>query len=510
MSNRPRISLPVLPTGVPGLDLVLGGGLPEYSLNLIGGPPGSGKTTLAHQIMFANASAERPGVYFTVLGEPPLKMLRYQQQHGFFDPDKVGSVIQFVSLAQVLLDRGLDGVLEEIVRHVNESNPGMVVVDSFRTIVRALPRSASNDLDLQAFLERLSIYLTSWQTTTFLIAEYDESELRNNSLATMTDGIFWLTQSVHDNSVVRKLQVVKLRGQAPKPGLHTFRITADGLKVFPRVFSPEEAADRLPQGQRLSTGMPDLDALMGGGIPVGNSLLVTGPPGTGKSVLGAQFIAEGARQGEVGVVVLFEQVHAKYLRWASNFGVDVEDMQRQGLVHVLPMQRVDLTADEAVQAVWQMVEQHKAKRVLIDSLTGLEVAVTMTQQDELRQAMYRMIEGLAALGVTVVATMESIEESTNLLMATRLISFLADNILIQRYVEIAGKFERVLTVLKMRNSAHSTELRRYHITEQGLVIDQALEEYEGVSTGVAYYRGMGGNRAAGTPPSSGTPSREPE
>lgn len=488
MSDHQRVPLPLLKTGVPGLDEVLGGGLPEYSLNLIGGPPGSGKTTLAHQIMFANATSERPAVYFTVLGEPPIKMLRYQQQLGFFDPNKIGSAIHFVSLGQVLLDRGLDGVLAEIIRQVNEMNPSIVVVDSFLTIIRALPRSTRNELDLQDFVERLSIHLTSWQATTLLIAEYPEAELQHNPLATITDGMFWLGQSVHDNSVVRKLQVLKLRGQAPKPGLHTFRISGDGLRVFPRIFSPEHVPERLPEGLRLSTGVPDLDVLMGGGIPVGNSVLITGPPGTGKSVLGAHFIAEGAQHDEVGVVVLFEQVQAKYLRWASNFGVDIHGMMQQGLVHVLPMQRVDLTPDEAVQAIWQLVERHGAKRVLIDSLTGFEVAVTTTEQDELRQAMYRLLEGLAALGVTVIAVMESIEESHNLLMATRLISFLSDNIVIQRYVEIAGTFERVLTVLKMRNSAHSTELRRYHISAQGLVIDEPLEAYEGVSTGVAVRR----------------------
>lgn len=426
-------------------------------------------------------------------------MLRYQQQLSFFDPQKIGSVIQFVNLGQVLLDDGLEGVLAEMVRQVNELNPRIVVVDSFLTIIRGLPRSRRNDMDLQDFVERLSLHLTSWQATTFLIAEYPEHELQNNPTATITDGIFWLTQSVYDNSVVRKLQILKMRGQAPKPGLHTFRLTGNGLVVFPRIFSPEQLPDRLPANVRLSTGVPMLDDMMGGGLPVGNSMLITGPSGTGKSVLGAQFIAEGARQGEVGVVVLFEQVHSKYLRWASNFGVNIEDMQEQGLVHVLPMQRVDLTADEVVQAVWQMVQQHGAKRVVIDSLTGFEVSVTTTERDELRQAMYRMIEGLAALGVTVIAIMESIEESTNLLMATRLISFLADDIVVQRYVEIAGRFERVITVLKMRNSAHSSEFRRYHITNQGLVIDDLLEEYEGVSTGVAVRRDTGGSPKVGDP-----------
>lgn len=242
MSDRRRASLPLLPTGVPGLDEVLDGGLPEYSLNLIGGASGSGKTTLAHQIMFANASADRPGLYFTVLGEPPIKMLRYQQQHEFFNATKVGCVVNFVNLAQVLLDRGLDGVLDEIIRQVNETNARIVVVDSFLSIIRALPRSTHNEMDVQDFVERLSLHLTSWQVTSFLIAEYTEAQLQDNPLATITDGVLWLSQRTYDSSVVRKLQVVKLRGQAPKPGLHTFRITAEGLRGLSTHLQPRAAA----------------------------------------------------------------------------------------------------------------------------------------------------------------------------------------------------------------------------------------------------------------------------
>ena len=488
MSEHQRVPLTLLTTDVPGLDEVLGGGLPEYSLNMVAGTPGSGKTTLVHQIIFATATAERPALYFTVLGEPPLKMLRYQQQLSFFDPGKVGDVIQFVNLGQVLLNEGLGSVLDHIVRHVEETNPRIVVVDSFQSIGRALQGRPSGELDLQAFVDRLAIHLASWQATTFLIGEYPEGALQENAISTIADGIIWLTQRVDDNAVVRKIQIMKLRGQEPKSGIHSFRITTDGIRVFPRTFSPPQNPERPAEGRRLSTGVPGLDALMGGGIPTGNSMLVTGPSGTGKSVLAAQFIAEGARHGEVGLVVLFEQAHAKYLRWAANLGIDLERLSGEELVHIMPLQRVDLAPDEAIQLIWQEVQQRQVRRVVIDSLTGFEVTVTPSHRDELRQALYRLVEGLAAIGLTVVMTMETVEVSTDLLMSNRLISFLADNNIIQRYVEIGGRFERVLTVIKMRNSAHSYELRRFEVTGQGLVVGDGLEEYEGVSTGVATRR----------------------
>src|SRR5436305_4163872 len=137
MNEQPRVTIPLLPTGVPGLDDVLGGGLPEFSCNLITGPPGAGKTTLAQQVMFALASPARPALYFTVLGEPPLKMLRYQQQMAYFDPAKVGESIRFVDLGDVVLEHDLGTVLDRIVRRVEETTPGLVIVDSFQTVVRA-------------------------------------------------------------------------------------------------------------------------------------------------------------------------------------------------------------------------------------------------------------------------------------------------------------------------------------------------------------------------------------
>src|SRR5262249_27044442 len=160
-----------LPTGVPGLDEVLGGGLPEYSFNLIAGEPGSGKTTLAHQVMFGSATPERRALYFTVLGEPALKMLRYLRQMSFFDAAKVGDAIGFVDLSQEVLQQDLGKVIDRIVRLVKETEPAIVVVDSFRTVVRARVLRESGEMELQSFLQRLALHLTSWQATTFLVGE---------------------------------------------------------------------------------------------------------------------------------------------------------------------------------------------------------------------------------------------------------------------------------------------------------------------------------------------------
>jgi circadian clock protein KaiC len=180
LSGQARVTIQNLPTGVPGLDAVLGGGIPELSFNIIAGAPGGGKTTLAHQIMFANATPERPALYFSVLGEPALKMLRYQQQFRFFDSEKLNRAIRFVNLTDVLLEKDLGAVLAEITREVEATSPAIVVVDSFRTVIRNVASGPNSEIALQSFVQRLALQLGSWQATTFLVGEYAEVEIRDN------------------------------------------------------------------------------------------------------------------------------------------------------------------------------------------------------------------------------------------------------------------------------------------------------------------------------------------
>src|SRR6202030_1615075 len=194
-----------LASGVPGLDAVLGGGLPEFSFNLIVGPPGSGKTTLAHQIMFALATKERPALFFTVLGEPPLKMLRYQQQFSFFDHEKINDSIRFVNLSDEVSAGNFDEVLARIVKEIEAFSPGLVFVDSFRSVMLEARHQPQGTLTLQQFIQQLGVFLSSWQATTFLIGEY-LSDSDPHPVFTVADGLISLDQNVHRNSMVRPLQ----------------------------------------------------------------------------------------------------------------------------------------------------------------------------------------------------------------------------------------------------------------------------------------------------------------
>jgi circadian clock protein KaiC len=482
---NPTVFIHRLETQVPGLDEVLGGGLPEFSFNLIAGQPGCGKTTLAHQIMFALATPERPALYFTVLGEPPLKMLRYQQQFDFFDHRAINQSVRFVSLSDDALTGDFERVLRRIAAEVTAVNPGLVFVDSFRSVSLA-GLSGSPDspderpytqLGLQQFVQQLGVLMTSWQATTFLIGEY-YSDTDTNPVFTVADGLIWLRQSVQRNSMVRKLEILKMRGQATLPGLHTFRIDRQGIEVFAPTRAlpvPLERPDTL--GPRAGTGVAELDRMLGGGVPRGYSLLVAGPSGSGKSILASSFLAEGARLGETGVMAAFEQ------RPSRSRNPQLIDLVDHGMLSLIDSRQPDLSIDEIVLLILREVQRLKASRVVLDSITGFELSLAPSFQADFRESLLRLVTALAGSGVTVLLTCELEDRYTDLRFSPYGAAFLTDAIIVQRYIEVESRLLRAMAVVKVRTSAHSDELRLYTIDEAGIHVGERLMGHEGLLSG---------------------------
>ena len=467
-----------MPTGVPGLDEVLGGGLPEFSFNIIAGAPGSGKTTLSHQIMFTLATPKRPALYFTVLGEPPLKMLRYQQQFGFFDSEKINHSIRYINLNEEIASGDLDKVLGRMVAEVEAHGPGLVFVDSFRSVGLVSQEAGNSFISLQQFIQQLGILMTSWQATSFLIGEYF-SESDPNPVFTVADGLIWLRQSVQRNSMVRKMEIMKMRGQPTLPGLHTFRLSSAGIHVFspPPLTTPLETVAAPHPGARLCMGVPGLDEMLGGGLPRGYSLLVAGPSGSGKSIMASAFLAEGARNGETGVIAAFEQ------RPNRSRGQVMADLIDSGRVGIVDTRATDMSVDEIAMRLITEIRRLKASRVVIDSLSGFELALAPTFREDFRESLSRMVTALASTGVTVLMTSELEDRYNDLRFSPYGTAFLTDAIVVQRYIEVDSQLQRVLAVVKVRASAHSDELRLFHIDNNGIKIGAMLADQEGLLGG---------------------------
>jgi circadian clock protein KaiC len=306
----------------------------------------------------------------------------------------------------------------------------------------------------------------------------------------VADGIIWLFQSVARSSVVRKMQVVKLRGQAPLAGLHTFRITSGGLQIFPRLPAPKEVSVEAQRQlavvpkkvARLSSGVRALDTMLGGGIPAGSSVLVAGPSGSGKTVLSMQFMVEGVKHREPGLLAVFEKRPSDYLK-SSPLGEEVARAIQAGALHLLYLRPLDLSLDETMQEVREMVLKHGIKRVVVDSLSSLELALAPGFREDFRETLHRVIGVLTATGITLMLTVELADSYTDLRFSPHGTAFLTDGIILQRYIEMGGQFKRLMGVVKLRGSQHSKDLKLYEITSDGVVMGAGLETYEGLTTG---------------------------
>jgi circadian clock protein KaiC len=253
--------------------------------------------------------------------------------------------------------------------------------------------------------------------------------------------------------------------------------------VFPRLPKPEEEpAQRdvsraiAPLQERLSTGVSGLDEMLGGGVPRGYSMMIAGPSGSGKTVLSGQFIAEGVRRGERGVLAIFEKRPAGYLRTTA-LGGDLGQMVHDGHVAIVYLRALDLSVDETLYELRETIARTKAQRVTIDSLSGFEMAVSPGFREDFRESLYRLVGVLTGLGVTVMMTLEIEDGYTELRLGPRENAFLTDAIILQRYVELDGALRRVMTVVKVRGSDHSTDLRFYEVSSRGLTVGDPIRGY---------------------------------
>jgi len=452
-------------SGDEGLDLILGGGLPMNGINLIMGLPGSGKTLLCQQLMFAGATEGRPAIYLSTVSEPFEKIVRYVQTLSFFDREAIGRSVYYEDLGRAVAgEDGLSAVSERIAALIKERRPGMIAIDSFK----ALAAFADDARGFRRFLHDLAALLTAFPATSFWIGEYSEDEARTAPEFAVVDGIISLATERMNERTLRLIQVAKLRGNDFRSGRHTYRLSSDGITVFPRLADPLRQDDyRLSEG-RISSGIAPLDRMLAEGYGPGSSTLVAGPSGAGKTLMALHFIFQGAANGEPGVIATLQENPSQLQKVARGFGWSLQN-DRVAVMYRSPN---DVYIDEWVYELLNLIQTTGATRVMIDSLSDLQYATP--DPIRFREFIYSLTQRLSRAGISPIMT----SEIPDLFHVGRLaeygISHLSDNVILLQYLRAQSRLLRTVTILKSRASAHDPEIREFEITPDGIILGDPI------------------------------------
>lgn len=449
-----------LTSGHEPLDAVLGGGLPANAISLLMGRPGSGKTILAQQYIFRNATPERPSIYFATVSEPLEKIVRFGQSLDFFDRTAIGASVFYEDLGAKVSRHGLAGVTEQITTAIKERRPGLIVIDSFK----ALHAFADGHAEFRRFLHELSGRLGAFPVASLWVGEYEDAEIGSVPEFAVADAILDLTTARSGQRDIRFLEVRKLRGSGFQSGLHAYRLTADGMHLFPRLADAPIDKEYPQSDVRASSGIPALDDMLEDGYWPGASTLIAGPSGSGKTLLGLHFIFNGARQGEPGVIATLQENETQLERVAGGFGWSLNEPN----IEVMYRSPVDIHIDEWAYELLQAVKRTGARRILIDSVTDIRAAAS--DATRFREFCYSLMQRFARQGVSIVMTFEI----PDLFGAERLsddaVSPLSDNVVMLSYLKDDGSIKRTISVIKTRASHHDPAIRQFLIGRDGIAL----------------------------------------
>ena len=480
------IGIARLETGVPQLDLLMRGGLPKGSVTVVSGAPGCGKTILCEQIAFHLATAGNRVLYFNTLSEPTAKTLRYLKQFGFFDARKLHDAVQFVDLGVILRSKGLEQAGALVMQHLKRVKPSLVVIDSFK-VFDDLAKSRE---DMRKFGYELAVNLMAWETTGLLLGEYAPSDVELNPLFSIVDGLVTLTRRESAGEQQRFFQIAKMRGTDHSRDEHPFTITNAGIEIF----APKQTMRRDSRAERgasrCKTGMPNLDALLGDGIPWGSSLLISGVAGTGKTVLSLEFIYRGALAGEKGVIFSFEETDERLRAAARGLGWDLDRQIDRGMVEIVFIPQPEIRVESHLVLIANRIESFRAKRVAIDSVSVFLHKIRDPQAA--REKVFHLATIVQkASAVAFLAT--DIPYGSQQLSRFGVEETVVDGVILLTLSETGLERERYLEIYKLRNTAHLEGRHRMIISKGGVSVHpRYVEEI-----------GPGRPASAGKRPSSG-------
>ena len=475
-------------TGIKGLDEILGGGLPTKHLYLVDGEPGTGKTTLALQFLLDGVSKGERGLYVT-LSESREELEGVAASHGW-----TLDGIDVFELAREGLGQAednytifhpaeveLQGTVDAVLKTIEEVKPSRIALDSLsemRLLAREPLRFRRQILGLKQFFagRECTVLLLDDKTS-------PEGDLQLHSLA---HGVIVLEHvALEYGSERRRLQVTKVRGVQFRGGYHDFRIQTGGIRVFPRILHDQPRVDL--KGKQITSGSEGLDQMLGGGIPCGSSMLITGAAGTGKSVLCAQFARSSLDRGERVLFYLFDERLNTFQARTDALDMSIRHERESGQLTVAQVEPTELSPGEFASQVVRAVEEDGVKLVIIDSINGY--LQSMPQERLLAVQIHELLSFLSNNGVTCLMTLVQHGIFGNPVDEAVDVSYLADTVLLLRYFEVHGEVRQAISVVKKRSGDHERTIRECRVSKGGLKVGEPLHDFQGVLTGVPHYTG---------------------
>ena len=448
--------------GVKGLDEVLGGGLPSCSINIVAGAPGTGKTILMQNIMFNLARKGMRSLYLTTLSEPSLKVIRYMQGFGFFDEELFGSSIVYHDIGSRISRQGIDGLADEVLKLVRENGAQILVIDSFKAI-RDL---CGSEEEFRKFVYALSVYLSVEEITAFLLGEYTLEETRSLSEFAIADGIFHLYTEMEGTISKRYLRILKLRGMRPCEEPIPFEITDDGCIFYPAKVRLESVE---PKEGELSLGIPGWDILVGGPIRRGNTLIVSGISGSGKTTFCLQVVNHVVEQdGNRALYMAFEETEEQIFKLAEGFGWDLRGKAREGRVKLIAIPQTEVNVDAHIGLLLRELVDYRPDVVVIDSLSVMLYRIG--DEPSRRDKVFQITDGIRKVGAVGFLVTDIPAHQSERLSRFGVEETVVDGVIVLSTDMKGLSRRRYIEVYKLRNAKHLSGKHRINITENGIEI----------------------------------------
>jgi circadian clock protein KaiC len=482
-----------LPTGVEGLDSLLYGGFLRGNIYIVSGQPGTGKTILSNQIAFGHVASGGRCVYVSLLSENPAHLFSHLSSLSFFNEEPIGNELYYVSGYGTLQEGGLKGLASMLQRLILDHSATLLIIDGALNV----EQSGASELDFKAFVHQLQVFAETTGCAVLLLlstgggaagAEGEAATLQVGSQTTV-DGIIQLGYRRIEMRLVREIEVRKFRGSAHIEGGNSMQITGDGVQVYPRIealLATSIARTQGPTigGTRMAFGMPRLDQMLSGGLPEGSSTLLLGSAGSGKTLLGVQFLLEGARQGEPGLYFGMNEPLSVVMDAASKVNLDLAGAVSRGEIEAVWHLPVESIVDQIAAQLLEAVRRRDVKRLFLDSLESLHKSIVFP--DRTSRFFTALLNELRYRGVCTVSALELPDLfSPSVTVPIGGISAAAENTIFMRSVELHSELHRLISILKLQRSGYDPTIREFHIRDEGIEIGDPFTGSEAVLTGLA-------------------------